>query len=273
MKYILIFLNNPPRQVLTHTTDRETAEAAYLSLLDWANLRELDVQAKFELDEHELPDGLYITCLEVDENNKMIYNFFSVLRCHLSAHWFPIRENLFKDLDLKYLRADEAENQSEKRSIIKRKNYLRDIPDFIFRKIIELIGTEKALSLLGLNELPEKASTINNLENLKKIFRESISKEELFQITPFYNIFEIEVLDGGAGYITPPEIKIKCSEGFQFAPVLEVELDSGSIKLIKVISPGCGYISYPVIKISPPTGEGGRMAALSIKIENKTRQE
>lgn len=276
MKHLLIFLNNSSYFLIPLI--EKTAEQAYSDFLKAEESLESDVRVKFELDESELPNGLYYGCLDVDENNKLIYHSSDILYLHFSAYWLPTRKHLLESLDIEYSRASESDDKLKKDFIVKRKNYLRDFTDFLFKRALEFIGVEKFSVFFGEGELPAKIfSAILNLEkekliNFKKLFRESISKEEAFQITPFYNILEVKVVDGGFGYETPPEIKLECKKGFQFAPILEVELENSSIKSVKVVSPGCGYIFHPIIKITSPTGENGRAATLSVKVENKMHE-
>jgi hypothetical protein len=71
----------------------------------------------------------------------------------------------------------------------------------------------------------------------------------------------IEVLDGGAGYTIPPQVKIvgDCEE----PAILEARVSgSGQITEVRVITPGCGYLDTPVITFIGGNGSGASAKAV-----------
>ena len=59
-----------------------------------------------------------------------------------------------------------------------------------------------------------------------------------------------EVLDGGYGYFSKPEVTISGGEGF--GAVATATVSAGEVVGINIINPGFGYTGDPIINIAPP---------------------
>ena len=59
-----------------------------------------------------------------------------------------------------------------------------------------------------------------------------------------------EVLDGGYGYFSKPEVTISGGEGF--GAVATATVSAGKVVGINIINPGFGYTGHPIINIAPP---------------------
>ena len=83
----------------------------------------------------------------------------------------------------------------------------------------------------------------------------------------YYQVYKINIIDGGSGYLTPPFITFSGpSESWGIAAEAVAQVSNGIITSIDIISAGRGYSSTPPsITISPPAG-GGSPAAVSIEM-------
>lgn len=273
-KYILTYFNDSS-SIIADFKAGESFEETFQKLLKRCGKEEGDVKAKFELDSSSLPSSFYINCLVLNEKNELAFNSSMIIDNHLDAFWIPMRNYLLGTLDVEYLRADEADNQEKKDRIIKRKKFLRDLPDFLIRTMAKSKNVKLSIDTRGEDGEPVGiidamgTMTLSQQIKLRKIFNEGFSTEKALKITPFYNILEIKVLRGGSGYINEPEITIECACEAAFHPILRVELADGRVKNVKVVSAGCGYVCDPIIKISEPETPGGETAILSAEVEYK----
>lgn len=258
MKYLLIFYNDSS-SVLFRLKNTESSELAFSKALKRHEKKLEDVKVRFELDASELPSEFYLPCVTLNKDNELIFNTFSILSLHMIGFWIPMRNSLLKKLDIEYMRADENGDAEKKKFIARRKDFLRDMPDFMGRTPL------KAMNLRINFENPTDGQAVE----MQKAFNLGFSKEKALKITPFYNIFDIEIQDPGSGYTQEPEITIECDSEVAFHPILKTEIENGKIKKVTVISPGCGYTSEPVIKVSAPETPNGRVAALSTTVEYK----
>lgn len=274
MKYVLIYFHDLT-SVLVGIKKQTDFELAVASILVKNGKTETDVKARFEVPAADIPPEFYLECLTLNDKNELIFNTSYVIDKHLDLFWTPMRDYLLRSLDVEYIRADEAENKAEKTKITKRKNFLRDLPDFLLRtmaksKNIKLSLDTRAEDLEPVRVVDTFANlTMSQQLNLRKIFNKECPREAAFKITPFYNIFEIKVVDGGSGYTLEPQLTIECDCPTAFPPMMRTEIEGGSVKSVIVISPGCGYVCQPIVKISAPQNPGGRLAVLTTQVEYK----
>lgn len=138
------------------------------------------------------------------------------------------RNNLFKVLDLEFMKAlEDPDCTSCRERIVEIKKYLRTLPK----------------KLNGM------------LENL--------SMDEIVKFNPFNNIFSIEVLNGGTGYIKSPKVTISPPDGdgttgTQMEAIARVKYG----KVTKVITTvvGSGYDKAPAVNIAKPEDPEGNVA-------------
>ena len=95
---------------------------------------------------------------------------------------------------------------------------------------------------------------------------EDLTIEEIIHFDPFNNIFRIDVLNGGSGYIKSPELiisppDIKGSTGFQLEGIPEVGPD-GDIIQVHTSMGGSGYSKPPNISVAKPEDPNGNVATV-----------
>ena len=140
------------------------------------------------------------------------------------------RNQLLKILDLEFLKLLELEDCAEcKRRIVENKKYLR-------------VG-------------PQMMNTLFT----------NMTSEEIISYDPFNNIFQIDVLNGGSGYESAPEVTISAPDipninGNQMHAVAEIE--NGSVVSIKTTKVGSGYLKSPQVIVSKPQDPNGSVALL-----------
>ena len=143
------------------------------------------------------------------------------------------RNLVLHSLDSEFMRSLEQDCKDCTNHIVEIKNHLRDMPDFL-------------------------------QEHLK-----NLSVEEIASFDCFNNVYNINVVNGGSGYDSPPEVLISAPDGDVrgFQMKAEAVLVDGSISEIRVTQVGSGYRSTPSITISK--SEGGNTAiAIAAKPEN-----
>ena len=62
---------------------------------------------------------------------------------------------------------------------------------------------------------------------------------------PEHGVAYIDIINGGSGYLTPPEVRFKKPGGFGDVPIVEAVLDEGSIDKVLISYPGIGYTFAP----------------------------
>lgn len=273
-RYILFFFKDET-SLITLIKPGESFDESFFNVLRKKGKAESSVKAKFELDSSNMPSEFYLPCLTLTEKNELIFNNSLIIDKHLESFWIPMRNYLLKELDIDYIRADESNDKEKKAHIVKRKEFLRDLPDFLVRTMAKSKNVRLSLDTRGESLEPVRvvdamgAMTLSQQINLRKIFNKECSREKALKITPFYNVLDIKVIDGGSGYINEPKITIECDYEAVAHPMLKVELVGGAVKNVKVISAGLGYVCEPTIKVSEPETPGGRTAILSTEVEYK----
>ena len=148
------------------------------------------------------------------------------------------RDIFFKKLDLQFMRSlEDDDNKLEKEHIILIKNFLRDLPS-----------------------------------DLNKKLKEYDTPRDIIYFDPYNNIFEIVLIHPGKGYESPPTISIEAPNGdyngFQIEAVSTI--NDGEVKDIIVTQYGSGYTTVPDVLISSPedTENGECAMAIVALIEN-----
>ena len=147
------------------------------------------------------------------------------LRAERMDMYRGLRERFFSATDYLFLRNLESNDEEEKQETIKLKKHLRDLPH-----LIKAWGFQK------------------------------LSLEELRKFNPFGNILEIEILNGGSGYLTEPNVTFSEPlevDGIGRTPVCETKIENGEVIDIIIIDPGCGYGVAPKVTITDPENPNG----------------
>lgn len=144
------------------------------------------------------------------------------------------RASLLKNLDLEFMRALEDLECSECRNkIVKVKHHFRLLPTF--------------------------------LQNYLKNF----TVEEITSFNCFNNVYDINIINGGTGYVEVPTIEIEPpnndTKGVQMQATCSIS--DGKVSGITVTQIGSGYIKAPKVTISKPA-EGNMAIALASLPEN-----
>ena len=82
---------------------------------------------------------------------------------------------------------------------------------------------------------------------------------------PEYGVVYIDIINGGSGYLTPPEVRFKKPGGFGILPTVEAILDRGSISKVLISHPGMGYTFAPEITFHGGGGVGAAATAVIAK--------
>ena len=82
---------------------------------------------------------------------------------------------------------------------------------------------------------------------------------------PEYGVAYIDIINGGSGYLTPPEVRFKKPGGFGQLPTVEAILDRGSISKVLISYPGIGYTFAPEVTFHGGGGVGAAATAVIAK--------
>lgn len=82
---------------------------------------------------------------------------------------------------------------------------------------------------------------------------------------PEYGVAYIDIINGGSGYSTPPEVRFKKPGGFGQLPTVEAILDRGSISKVLISYPGIGYTFAPEVTFHGGGGVGAAATAVIAK--------
>lgn len=142
------------------------------------------------------------------------------------------RSGFFSTLDIEFLKALEGESKDQTNHISKIKNYFRDLP------------------------------------NLVESFCKNLSVDEITKFNAFNNVFYVNVIHKGKGYVSAPVITISPPQlsGFPMKAIGTVK--DGKINEIIVTQTGSGYIKKPSVIISNPENAGEVAIATASDIEN-----
>ena len=144
------------------------------------------------------------------------------------------RDDIFKDLDYRFLRCLEEQGFEEKETLIREKNFYRDLPFFIEKWGFWKMDLEKA-----------------------------------FRFNPYGNVLIMEITDKGSGYIEEPNLLFSSpleEDGGGSKPIIQTRIDNGELVDIIIVDPGHGYSIPPNITVTEPESENGIRAKVTSKI-------
>ena len=130
------------------------------------------------------------------------------------------RDTFLNRLDIPFMRSLEEKDGMVKNHIIALKDFLRDLPQNLL-----------------FNELKD---------------------HELITYSPFGNIFEILIVNGGEGYVRSPKVTVDNPNAPNVTAKATAFIRDGKVSKIKVTDYGCGYNFLPKITIEAP--ENGKAA-------------
>lgn len=227
-----------------------------------------------ELENCQLPE-FYISCLALKEG-ELIFDRSHIIELHFSI-WIPQREDLFKGLDLLFMRYLEEGDEKKLKNITMQKKFLRDLPNFILMKFAEAMGLKDAYTQRDENGNPIgivdsfDAFSVSQQIAHRDSFNKKYTIIDAMEYTPYYNILDIEVVDGGSGYTEPPTIEFSCKRNMVFPPKCETVIENGKLKEVKVITAGCGFMGEYYLTISLPELKTGTRAKVEARIYNDTK--
>jgi len=143
----------------------------------------------------------------------------------------------FRRLDIHMLRFLEGDSRFDVEKIKEKKQYLRSVPR----------TGEKFIEKYGRRSLDEKQATL------------------VFMV--FGNIFDIDIVDHGEGYVNIPNITVDPPDFGSNRARMMVEINSGSVSNIKIVNCGSGYTNIPIISIGEPPSGGRAASAKVTKVE------
>tara|TARA_Y100000593_G_scaffold87201_1_gene167281 strand:+ start:848 stop:1708 length:861 start_codon:yes stop_codon:yes gene_type:complete len=273
------FKEGKPESVITELSGDSDVPAEVESIIKDYNLSKEDLEGAFLIDSpYRIPD-IYLECFCLHKG-RLIFDQSTIIEQNF-VFWIPERKRLLKKLDIDFMKALEDGNQNKVQEIKIQKEFLRDLPNFVIRKLGEQIldPEEEKRAYQERNEHGDGTGIVDSFDVLtvskqvyyRQIFNTKFTKDQALLFTPFYNILKIEIEDGGEGYSSPPEIEFKCDHEMAFPPKYNCILEQGKLKYVEIITAGCGYLSEPKITVSEP--ENGKTAIVSAKIFNQAEIE
>ena len=176
-----------------------------------------DIKKYFYILEDETPLDTYGHFYELSENLKLTMNLKNYSIDQKAKDIRQKRDAFLKHLDLPFMIALEDEDPAVRNHIKNMKEFLRDLP--------------------------------NNLR-----FDDLKEAEDVILYNPFGNIFDIQVVFQGSGYVQPPSVEIDSPRGTEkgFAAEAIAFIKDGRVTRVEVIESGCAYDYVPLVKIDPP---------------------
>jgi hypothetical protein len=222
---------------------------------------------------HIVPEK-YLSCFKLKDeelifdNSQIIFENFDF--------WMEQRQDLFKELDIEFLKALEDQDQVQISKTKDKKRFLRDLPNFIPLKFAEVMEIEDAYAArdgdgkaIGVVDSYDALSTSRQIY-YQNLVNERFKVSEILKFTPFHNILHVDIIDGGFGYLTPPKISFKCDHAMAFPPFCKTIIEGKKLKEVKVLAAGCGMVGNVSITISRPEQEDGMVATVDAEICNET---
>ena len=237
----------------------------------------------------------YLPCLTYDASkDKVVFDSAKIIELNFQ-YWIPQRQEMLKHLDVEFLKALEKSDEKEKRKIVTNKELLRDLPNFVLTKWAETLQVIKSNGDISGSSAPDSrfnnkngqiyfkgrpigivdtfdAFTPSQQKYYMELFNARYTRKEAMFFTPFHNILFVDVLNGGSGYNTPPNITFDCPYPGSMAPRYQCVLNKNSLQEVKIITPGCGFLEEPKITVSDPDSPNGNRAIVAAKIYNKIVQ-
>tara|TARA_R100000008_G_scaffold73292_1_gene51706 strand:+ start:1140 stop:2018 length:879 start_codon:yes stop_codon:yes gene_type:complete len=222
---------------------------------------------------HIVPEK-YLSCFKL-KDEELVFDNSQILFENFDF-WMNERQDLFKELDVEFLKALENQDQELISKTKDKKRFLRDLPNFVPLKFAEVMGIEDAYAArdadgkaVGVVDSYDALSTSQQIY-YQGLVNERFKISEILKYTPFHNILHVDVIDEGSGYFIPPKINFECDYEMAFPPLCKTIVEGGKLKEVKVLAAGCGMVGNVFATVSPPEQEGGRVATVSAETCNKT---
>jgi len=129
------------------------------------------------------------------------------------------------------------------------------------------------------NKIKEKKQFLRTVPNSVEEFISKYGRKTWEKMNPFCNVFEIEILETGAGYIQMPHVSIAApvygnnkKVTWKKQATAIVELTNGSVSNIKITNHGCGYRKIPLVLVGGPPEGGTKCHAVITKIDFLTKE-
>ena len=188
-----------------------------------------------------------------------------------SVLYFP--HTLYEIEEFQYYYDEETKTLDEKTIAVKFKiDEFRKQRGLLFKALdMEFMRT---LEVPDCKECVDKVVSVKDhlrkLPDLLPDFLENLSVEEIAQFNCFNNVYDIAIINGGAGYIEAPEViitppDIEGSVGFGMKA--EASIKGGNVTEIKVTQIGSNYRKAPFVTFSKPA-EGNIAIAIASEPEN-----
>jgi hypothetical protein len=213
---------------------------------------------------------IYLDCLRLYED-KLIFDNSQIIETNFD-YWLADRAMILNDLDVEFIRSVEKNDEHLKSRIILQKEFLRDLPNFVLKKLSEQLKVKFAYN--HRNEDGEGTGIVDSFDvltvsqqtNYRQMFNSKYTRSQVLKFTPYFNILFIDVLDGGSGYEKEPSLEFECNYEMAFPPKYKCILKDKKLKSVEIITGGCGYTEDLKITVSPPDDPNGKRAKVSTKI-------
>lgn len=141
---------------------------------------------------------------------------------------------------------------------------------YVYELRCELFEYEDEIIDTGIDEVDENIKDFGYIATLRMVTSSAtpaVLSVDLMQnkypTVSGKSVNYIDILNGGSGYKTPPEIIFQKPGGFGVRAEAVAILDRGSISKILITNPGIGYTFIPSINIVSSTGSGAIATALT----------
>tara|TARA_R100001015_G_C4631308_1_gene193713 strand:+ start:2548 stop:3300 length:753 start_codon:yes stop_codon:yes gene_type:complete len=222
---LIVFLNDGTKIVLTFPIETSEQKA----LKDFEAMRpEAKGQVKkyFFIEDDSVSPEVYKNHYKLDSENKLTMNMRNAFAEKAVEEIRKRRDFFISNLDVPFFRALEEDDGLLKQHITKLKNFLRDLPNN-----------------LRLDEIEED--------------------EDVLLYNPFGNIFNLDIVEQGEGYTTPPKVIIDEPKGsyYGFQAKAVAFIEDGKVVRVEMTDFGCGYDFAPNVSIEAP--ENGKPAVIA----------
>tara|TARA_Y100000588_G_C14245466_1_gene921220 strand:- start:959 stop:1678 length:720 start_codon:yes stop_codon:yes gene_type:complete len=234
-KILLIILNSGDRLCFT-LSHTDDLVGQYKNILISEGISEEDVKKNYFFPETPFSADNFVDFF--DEETETIDDKSLVIERKLEV-FRKQRLSFFTVLDLEFMKSIEEDCAECKEHVVEIKNYLRNLPSELSKAFIDL------------------------------------NTEQILTFNAFNNVLGINIINGGAGYTSPPKITISEPEQSGFHMKAQALIADGSVTSVIVTQVGSGYIKRPKITVeAPPDSLQSETAILIAKnIENDSYKE
>lgn len=222
---LIIFLNDGKKIVLSFSL--ETSEEEALSQFEAMRPEAVGrVKKYFFIESDSVSPEIYRNHYGLDSEGKLTMSMRNAFLEKAVTEIRKRRDFFISNLDVPFFRALEEDNDILKNHITKLKNFLRDIP-----------------------------------ENLR--FDEIEDDADILLYNPFGNIFGLDIVEQGEGYVAPPKVTVDEPKGsyYGFQAKAVAFIQDGKVTRVEITDCGCGYDFAPKVTIEAP--ENGKPAVIA----------